>query len=129
MAGKASVGTTQLADVTENLMEDVSNDPVMVPGASGKNIWVVHVDNRDNADPTFIKLWNEDTVTYSTDEPDIKIKVPGGAQGAVRVGYSAASEQAITPDAEEWWVAASSESAIDGDAPNNTVTVRVTRDV
>ena len=106
----------------------MSNTPIEIPGATDKNILILHVDNRDNADPTYVKLWNDDVVTYATEEPDLKHRIPGGKQGAIRLHHAAASSGLITPQNEKWWIAASSSSAVAGAAPNNTVTVRITRD-
>ncbi len=124
----AGEGSAVDASQVENVINEVSNTPIEIPNADSKNLFAIHVDNRSNADPTFVKLWNDPTVTYATEEPDLKFKIPGGKQGSTRIRFSAASTSPITVNSEKWWVAASKSSAVAGAAPGILVNVRITRD-
>jgi len=127
--GLAGLPSPPEENSVENIITEVSNTPIEIPDATNKNIFIIHADNRLNTDATFIKLWNDDVVTYATEEPDIKFKMPASKQGAVRIPYSAAGGTAvITPENEKWWVATSSSSAVAGAAPTTAVDLRITRE-
>jgi len=67
--GLAGLPSPPEENSVENIITEVSNTPIEIPDATNKNIFIIHADNRLNTDATFIKLWNDDVVTYATEEP------------------------------------------------------------
>jgi len=124
---ESGIGAPARGAITDNSITELSNVPLEISNAESSDMLNIHVDNSANGDPTYIKLWTAATVTYASDEPAIKVKVPAGVIGELTMPYTAVIALAQKDGTAKWWIAASSSAAVNGAAPTNTVDLTITR--